>query len=80
MSDDEPRIGSLPPAWDAIAAAAIMVGTMLDARPELRELLEGAVAKQATSFPGAVHLQYASEVILREVDEPMSAIRERRLI
>lgn len=72
MSEDTTQ-----PAWDAIAAAAIMVGTMLDARPELRDLLEGAVAKQAGSFPGAVHLQRASEVILREVDAPMSVIGRR---
>lgn len=67
----------MPSAWDAIAAAAIMVGTLLDAHPDKREWLEGAVAKQAGSFPGAVHLQYASEVILREVDQPKSAIGER---
>jgi hypothetical protein len=61
---------------DALAAAAIMVGTLLDALPDdRREWLKESVAKQALIFPGADKLQRASEAILREVDEPMSVIR-----
>lgn len=57
-------------ALDAMrAAAAIMVGSLLEAAPpEQRAWLEDWVAKQADVFPGADVIQRASAEILREVD------------
>jgi hypothetical protein len=59
----------------ALAAGAIMVGTLLDALPaDRREWLDALVAEQGSEFPGAERLQRASEAILTEVDEPRSVI------
>lgn len=61
-----------------LAAAAIMVGTLLKAHPDKREWIDRAVASQGQAFPGADILQKASEAILREVDDPMAIIAIRR--
>ena len=68
MSDEVERV-------DVLAAAAIMVGTLLDALPDdRREWLNGLVERQGQAFPGAERIQRASRAILQEVDEPMSVV------
>lgn len=58
---------------EMLVAAAIMVGTLLDALPATRrEWLDTCVAGQGRLFPGAARLQCASEMILRELDTPTS--------
>lgn len=70
------------PADDVLAAAAIMVGALLDVLPaptpeDGREWLDDLVATQGAAFPGAEKLQRASEKILREMDDPMSQLNVR---
>jgi hypothetical protein len=67
-------VASIPPARDALAAAAIIVGSLLARQPECREWLDDLIEKQHLTFRGADAIQAASRAIMREVDQPMSVI------
>lgn len=64
--------GEQPSERDLLAAASIMVGTLLSHLPaDRRQWLEDLVERQDLTFRGADRIQQASRAILREVDTPM---------